>query len=192
MVVVVWPLTPCCSPPHSSMRPLDTDPVAAVAELERAVTKLGCIALRIIPWLWNLPPNNKLYYPLYVKCVQLGIPFCTQVGHTGPLLPSDVGRPIPYIDEIALAFPDLVIVGGHTGYPWTDEMIALAWKYKNVYIDTSAFMPAYYPPQLVHFMQTYGRKKVRACVCVAVVVCRWLTTCAAHVFRCCLRQTTQC
>jgi hypothetical protein len=44
-------------------------------------------------------------------------------------MPSEPGRPIPYLDEIALTFPDLTIVAGHIGYPWTDEMIALAWKY---------------------------------------------------------------
>jgi predicted TIM-barrel fold metal-dependent hydrolase len=135
-------------------------PVAAVRELERAVTDLGFVALRVVPWLWNRPPSDKLYYPLYVKCVELGIPFCTQVGHTGPLMPSEPGRPIPYLDEVALTFPELVIVGGHIGYPWTDEMIALAWKHENVYIDTSAHLPRYYPQQLLHFMRTYGQSKV--------------------------------
>lgn len=135
-------------------------PLAAVRELERAVKELGFVALRVIPWLWNRPPNDKLYYPLYVKCIELGVPFCTQVGHTGPLMPSEPGRPIPYIDEIALTFPELTIVGGHIGYPWTDEMIALAWKHANVYIDTSAYLPRYYPPQLLHFMNTYGARKV--------------------------------
>lgn len=136
------------------------NPVKAVRELDRAVKELGFKALRIIPWLWKLPPNDKLYYPLYVKCIELDIPFCTQVGHTGPLMPSETGRPIPYIDEVALTFPDLKIVGGHIGYPWTDEMIALAWKHANVYIDTSAYMPRYYPPQLIHFMNSYGKDKV--------------------------------
>lgn len=135
-------------------------PVAAVAELERAVTELGFKALRIVPWLWKLPPNHRLYYPLYVKCVELGIPFCTQVGHTGPLMPSETGRPVPYLDEVALDFPELTIVAGHIGHPWTDEMIGLAWKHDNIYIDTSAYLPAYYPPQLVHFMRTYGQDKV--------------------------------
>src|SRR5215470_11066520 len=74
------------------------------------------------------------------RCVrQLGIPFCLQVGHTGPLCPSEPGRPIPYLDRVALEFPELTIVGGHIGYPWTAEMIALATKYPNVYIDTSAY-----------------------------------------------------
>jgi uncharacterized protein len=135
-------------------------PVEAVRQLDRAVRDYGFKALRVISWLWKRPPNDKLFYPLYVKCIELGIPFCTQVGHTGPLMPSETGRPIPYIDEVALTFPELVIVGGHIGYPWTDEMIALAWKHANVYIDTSAYLPRYYPPQLLHFMNTYGQDKV--------------------------------
>ena len=135
-------------------------PVAAVRELERAVRELGCKALRVIPWLWKLPPNDRLYYPLYVKCIELDIPFCTQVGHTGPLMPSETGRPIPYLDEVALTFPELRIVGGHIGHPWTDEMIGLAWKHEHVYIDTSAYLPRYYPPQLVHYLKTYGQEKV--------------------------------
>lgn len=135
-------------------------PVEAVRELERAVKELGFKALRVVPWLWNRPPNDKFYFPLYVKCIELDIPFCTQVGHTGPLMPSETGRPIPYLDEVALVFPELKIVGGHIGYPWTDEMIGLAWKHENVYIDTSAYLPRYYPPQLLHYLKTYGQDKV--------------------------------
>ncbi len=135
-------------------------PLAAVRELERAVLELGCKALRIVPWLWQLPPNHRLYYPLYVKCIELDIPFCTQVGHTGPLMPSETGRPVPYLDEVALDFPELRIVAGHIGHPWTDEMIGVAWKHDNVYIDTSAYLPRYYPQQLLQFMRSYGADKV--------------------------------
>jgi predicted TIM-barrel fold metal-dependent hydrolase len=135
-------------------------PVAAVKELDRAVKQLGFKALRVIPWLWNRPPNDKHYYPLYVKCIELGIPFCTQVGHTGPLMPSETGRPVPYLDEVALTFPELTIVGGHIGHPWTEEMIGLAWKHERVYIDTSAYLPAYYPDALIKFMNSYGKDKV--------------------------------
>jgi uncharacterized protein len=136
------------------------DPVAAVRELRRAVNDLGFKALRIVPWLWGLPPNHRLYYPLYAECVELGIPFLTQVGHTGPLRTSETGRPIPYIDDVALDFPDLALVGGHIGYPWTTEMIALATKYANVYIDTSAYTTRRYPPELVRYMRGHGRTKV--------------------------------
>lgn len=135
-------------------------PVEAVRELNRAVKELGFKALRVVPWLWNRPPNDKLYFPLYVKCIELDIPFCTQVGHTGPLMPSETGRPVPYLDEVALTFPELKIVAGHIGFPWTDEMIGVAWKHENVFIDTSAYLPRYYPPQLLQYMKTYGQDKV--------------------------------
>jgi uncharacterized protein len=78
-----------------------------------------------------------------------------------PLRPSETGRPIPYLDEVALDFPDLVIVSGHIGYPWTAEMIALATKYENVYIDTSAYTVRRYPAELVQYMRGgHGRRKV--------------------------------
>src|SRR5438093_503265 len=70
-------------------------------------------------------------------------------------------RPIPYIDQVALDFPELVIVGGHIGYPWTEEMVAVARKHENVYIDTSAYTSKRYPPELVRYMTSRsGRRKV--------------------------------
>ncbi len=134
-------------------------PMEAVRELRRCV-EMGFVALRIVPWLWGLPPADRLYYPLYAACVDLGIPFCTQVGHTGPLRPSETGRPIPYIDQVANDFPELVIVCGHIGYPWTTEMIAVADKHHNVYIDTSAYSANRYPPELLEYMRGRGKTKV--------------------------------
>ena len=135
-------------------------PMEAVRELRRCVRELGFKALRVLPWLWRLPPNDRRYYPLYAECVELGVPFCLQVGHAGPMMPSEPGRPIPYLDEVACDFPELVIVGGHIGYPWTEEMIALCRKYPNVYLDTSAYLPRRYPESLVQYMRKDGRKKV--------------------------------
>ena len=66
----------------------------------------------------------------------------------------------PYIDQIALDFPELVIVGGHIGYPWTEEMVAVATKHPNVYIDTSAYTVRRYPPELIRYLKANGRKKV--------------------------------
>jgi predicted TIM-barrel fold metal-dependent hydrolase len=135
-------------------------PMNAVRELRRAVRTLGLRGLRMLPWLYNLPPNDRRYYPLYAECCELGIPFCLQVGHTGPMCPSEPGRPIPYLDEVALDFPELTIVAGHIGYPWHVEMIALATKYPNVYIDTSAYKASRYPRELVEYMRGHGKKKV--------------------------------
>jgi len=135
-------------------------PVEAVRELRRCVKELGFKGLRIIQWLWNLPATHAYYYPLFAECVELNVPVCLQVGHTGPLRPSEVGRPIPYIDQVALDFPGLKIVCGHIGYPWTTEMIAVATKHRHVYIDTSAYSANRYPPELVHYLRHHGQNKV--------------------------------
>ncbi len=135
-------------------------PMEAVRELRRCVKQLGFKALRVVPWLWNLPPNDRRYYPLYAECCELGVPFCTQVGHTGPLCPSEPGRPIPYLDEVLLEFPELVVVGGHIGFPWLNEVISLARKYTNFYIDCSAYTAKRYPQEIVEYMRGKGRTKV--------------------------------
>ncbi|KAJ1549067.1 hypothetical protein HK405_010373 [Cladochytrium tenue] len=38
-------------------------PVEACRELEHYVRVEGFRGLRVVPWLWNLPPNDKHYYP---------------------------------------------------------------------------------------------------------------------------------
>lgn len=134
-------------------------PMQAVAEVRRCVNELGFKAIRVLPWLWEVPPTDRLFYPVYTTCCELGVPFCTQIGHTGPLMSSEVGRPI-YLDRVALDFPELTIVGGHIGYPWTDEAVAVATKHENVFIDTSAYTARRYPSQLVDYLKTNGKGKV--------------------------------
>src|SRR5262245_21324149 len=63
-------------------------PMGGVRELRRRVKQDGFKGLRIVPWLWGLPPDDRRYYPLFAECCELDIPFCTQVGHSGPLRES--------------------------------------------------------------------------------------------------------
>lgn len=146
----------------SGVAAVDLDrPMEAVRELRRCVRELGFVALRMLPWLWEVPPTDRRFYPLYAACVELGVPFCTQVGHTGPLRPSEPGRPIPYIDQIAIDFPELTVVCGHVGYPWTEEMVAVARKHERVHIDTSAYTTRRLPAELVSYLRTdSGSRKV--------------------------------
>lgn len=137
-----------------------TRPMAAVRELRRCVRQLGFRGLRIVPWLWGLPPDDRRYYPLYAECIELDVPFCLQVGHTGPLLSSEPGRPIPYLEHVALEFPELRIVAGHIGAPWTQEILSLATKCENVFIDTSAYKATRYPADFVDFLRGRGARKV--------------------------------
>ncbi len=133
--------------------------MSAVLELRHAVETLGFRGLKLLPFLYDRPPNDAIYYPLYAACVDLEIPVLVLTGHTAVMRRSEVGRPL-YLDDVALHFPELTIIAGHAGYPWTDELISLAWKHPNLYIDTSGHRPKYLPPSLRHFLNSYGRDKV--------------------------------
>lgn len=137
-----------------------TKPMEAVREIRSRVDGQKFVGVRVVPWLWDLPPNHRLYYPIYAACVEAGVPFCTQVGHTGPLLRSENGRPIPYLEDVLLDFPELVVVGGHVGFPWIDELTSLCIKFPNFYIDTSAYALHRLPPSFIEFMKGVGRGRV--------------------------------
>ena len=132
-------------------------------DLEQAVREFGFVGAHVYPHWFKLAPNEALYYPYYAKCCELDIPIMMQVGQNliyqkEVRLPS-VARPI-LLDQIAIDFPDLRLLGIHIGVPWTDEMIAMAWKHANVYIGIDAYAPKYLPPNLVHYMNSYGADKV--------------------------------
>ncbi len=139
-------------------------PMDVARNVEHLVKELAMKCVRLEPYMYGdgttgLPPTDKHYWPVYLKCAELGVPVCIQVGHTGPLLPSECGRPI-YLDEVALAFPELTIIGCHLGQPWHEEMMTLAWKHENVYVETSARTPKHWPESFVKFARGWGRDKV--------------------------------
>jgi hypothetical protein len=134
-----------------------------VRELEHAVRELGFVGAHLYPHWIELAPDHAKYYPYYAKCCELDIPIMMQVGHNlvysrERRLPS-VGRPIT-LDQVAIDFPELKLIGIHIGIPWTDEMISMAWKHENVYIGSDAYAPKYWPDSFVHYLKTYGQDKV--------------------------------
>lgn len=137
-----------------------TRPVEAVATIREWVDGGRFVGVRIVPWLWDLPPNDRRYYPIYVACVEAGVPLCTQIGHTGPLRRSETGRLIPYLEDVLLDLPELVIVGGHVGFPWLDELASLTVKFPNLYVDTSAYVTHRLPPAFVDYLRGIGHGRV--------------------------------
>jgi len=137
-----------------------TQPMEAVRELRRWVDGKRFVGVRMVPWLWDLPPNDRRYYPIYAACVELGVPFCTQIGHTGPLRRSENGRMLPYLEDVMLDFPELVVVGGHLGFPWLDELVTMTIKFPNFHVDTSAYALHRLPQGFVEYMRTVGKNRV--------------------------------
>lgn len=129
-----------------------------VRELQLAVNQYGFIGAHLHTYGFGLPLNDRIYYPFYAKCAELDIPVVMQVGHSAESMPNELGRPL-LVDTLALDFPELRIVCSHTGWPWVEEMVAVAWKHPNVYMGTAAHHPKYYDPSVVAFLKTRGLGK---------------------------------
>lgn len=137
--------------------------IQGLKDLDRAAREFGFVGAHLYPHWFGMEPGHALYYPYYARCCELDIPIMMQVGHNliysrERRLPS-VAKPIT-LDQVAIDFPELKLLGIHIGVPWTDEMISMAWKHENVFIGVDAYGPKHWPPSLVHYMNTYGCGKV--------------------------------
>lgn len=131
----------------------------SLKDIERGVREYGFKYAYMHPMTFGIAPNDKKCYPLYAKCMDLGIPVGMQVGHSAEPLPSEVGRPM-YVDEVAIDFPELKINLSHTGYPWIDEWCSMIWRHNNVYGDISAYNPAHLQTVTIQFINGRGQDKV--------------------------------
>jgi predicted TIM-barrel fold metal-dependent hydrolase len=140
-----------------------TQGMQGVRDFERSVREYGFIGAHGYPHWFDLAPDHPRWYPFYAKCCELDVPIQLQVGQSLNYTPEQrlpsVGRPIT-LDAVACDLPELKLIGIHVGIPWTDEMIAMAWKHANVYIGCDAHSPKYWPQSFVHYINTFGKDKV--------------------------------
>jgi len=129
---------------------------AAIDEAERAVRDLGVMGFHFHPICGDFVVDDRALYPLWETIAGLGVPVMVDVGTTGmgAGTPGGLGRyisrakPLPALDNLAADFPTLTIVAGHPGWPWTEEVIALALHKGNVFWELSGWAPKYFPDAL--------------------------------------------
>jgi predicted TIM-barrel fold metal-dependent hydrolase len=119
----------------------------------------GARAATTFPAGVQVPINDKRYYPLYAKCVELDIPIFVCAGVPGPRVPM-APQKVELIDEVCWFFPELKFVMRHGAEPWTDLAVKLMLKWPNLYYSTSAFAPKHYPKTIVDYANTRGADKV--------------------------------
>jgi predicted TIM-barrel fold metal-dependent hydrolase len=133
----------------------------AVRDLVRAYEEVGVKAATAFPA--GLYPqvaiNDKKFFPIYAKCIELDIPICVCAGVPGPRVPF-APQKVELIDEVCWYFPELRFVTRHGCEPWADLAVKLMLKWPNLYYSTSAFAPKFYPKEVVQFANTRGADKV--------------------------------
>jgi len=132
-----------------------------IRKLVRAYETWGVRAVGVFPsgTFPQVAINDNKMYPIYAKCVELGVPVFCCAGVPGPRLqfaPQHVER----IDEVMYDFPELVFVTRHGCEPWTELAIKLMLKWPGLHYSTSAFAPKYYPKDVIAYANTRGSDKI--------------------------------
>ncbi|MCE7885196.1 MAG: amidohydrolase [Actinobacteria bacterium ATB1] len=132
-----------------------------VREMVRAFEVYGIRAASTFPAGEDpqVPINDKRYYPIYAKCVELNIPIFVCAGTPGPRLPL-APQKVELLDEVCWWFPELTVVTRHGCMPDVDLAVQLLLKWPNLHYSTSAMAPKYYPKQIVDFANTRGADKI--------------------------------
>lgn len=131
-----------------------------VEEVHRC-RELGLRGLKFQQSVQGFFPDEQRYDPIYEAAQTLGMVCLFHMGTTGigAGAPGGMGlklkfsRPL-HIDDVAADFPQLTIIGAHPGWPWTDELLAIAVHKGNVFIDLSGWAPKYFPPQLLQYARS--------------------------------------
>jgi predicted TIM-barrel fold metal-dependent hydrolase len=123
----------------------------SLREIEVAVREHGFKGVYVHVYGFDIPLHDPKMYPLFAKCVELDVPVSMQVGHVLEAMPSEHARPM-YLDRIACDFPNLKMIGAHTGWPWVEELISVCYKWENVWLGIDAWMPKYLKPEVIQFI----------------------------------------
>jgi uncharacterized protein len=117
--------------------------MGGVRELERRVREQGFHALGVSALVDAIPASDRRYYPLYAKAAELDIPvrIYSSMSYATDR-PYDLGHP-RHLDQVAIDFPELTIIGGLGGWPWVNEMVAIVRRHPKLYLDTSAHRARY-------------------------------------------------
>ena len=149
----------------AAVDPLKGD--AAIHEASKAIKELGMLGFHFHPIMGHFSVDDRKLYPLWETINALRAPVMIDVGTTGmgAGMPGGLGAVIRHahpaaIDQLAADFPDLNIVAAHPGWPWTEEMIAVALHKGNVSWELSGWAPKYFPDPLKRDIRSRLKDKI--------------------------------
>jgi uncharacterized protein len=134
---------------------VDPHKQTAVEDVAR-VAELGLKGIKLHPSLQAFAPDDERFFPIFERCQELGLValFHTGTSGIGARQPGgqgirlDYSRPIR-LDAVAAQFPRLQVIAAHFGFPWHQELLAIALHKTNVWIDISGWAPRYIPQEVL-------------------------------------------
>jgi hypothetical protein len=106
-----------------------------------------------------VPIDDKRFWPVFAKCVELGVAVCPSLGVPAervPFAPQKVER----IDAVACAFPELRIVMRGGGEPWQALAVLLMRRHPNLSYASAPLAPSELPAEVLAFANEDGAHQV--------------------------------
>lgn len=139
----------------------------AIQQARIAIEDLKMLGFHFHPIMGHYSVDDERLYPLWETINALNVPVMIDVGTTGmgAGLPGGLGAKIRHahpaaIDALAADFPHLTIVAAHPGWPWVEEMTAVALHKGNVYWELSGWAPKYFPDSLKRDIRSRLQDKI--------------------------------
>lgn len=112
----------------------------ALADLKHWIKDEDFAGVAVDPLHAKLCADDAAFSPIYEKCCEWDVPVIITAGPArfvpGTVLEHAHPR---HIDAIARDFPELKIVVSHGAWPFVNEMIAVCWRQRNVYMELSEY-----------------------------------------------------
>ena len=125
------------------------------------------MGFHIHPIMQHFAVDERRFYPLWETIAGLGATLMIDVGTTGmgAGTPGGMGAKIRHahplsLDDLAANFPTMTIIAAHPGWPWIDDMTAVALHKGNVYWEMSGWAPKYLPEALKRDIRGRLRDKI--------------------------------
>jgi predicted TIM-barrel fold metal-dependent hydrolase len=119
--------------------------------IEHAVNDLGFKGVHIFPHWFAVPVNDRLYYPIWAKCAELGVPVAFQCGIGGSPSASKVVAGELQVEDVLFDFPELTVMALRVGNPWERGFVALARNYINLVLAADN-PPSYWVPEFIEVL----------------------------------------
>lgn len=127
----------------------------AITAAQEAVTVHRVLGFHFHPIMGRYMVNDPAFAPLFEAIDELGVPVMIDVGTTGmgAGMPGGNGAVLSHahplaVDQLAARFPNLTIIAAHPGWPWVDEMTAVALHKGNVFWELSGWAPKHFPASI--------------------------------------------
>jgi hypothetical protein len=128
-------------------------PVKQYTRLRSLSAHPAVVLVRVTPLVEQYPLNDKLYYPIYTLCAELGLPVSINVGIPGPRVRSACQNP-ELLEDVLIDFKGMTVIGAHMGHPYEALLMQYMLKWPDLYLSNSAYLAKYMDPALVTFMDS--------------------------------------